>query len=161
MATPPFQHLVVLMLENRSFDHMLGFLKSSTYPVEGLDPGNLPTNDPVIGTTPVPVTPDARTVSDLNPDPAHDFLNVNVQIFGNKDATPSGPLMRGFVKDYAAVSNDPAKGPNVMKCFTAKTLPVLSTLAQRYAVCDHWFSSVPGSTIPNRLFTHAGACQRV
>lgn len=155
MPTPPFEHLVVLMLENRSFDHMLGFLKSPTYPVEGLDPGSLPTNDPATGTTPVPVTSDARTVSDLNPDPAHDFLNVNVQIFGNKDAAPSGPLMRGFVKDYAAVSNDPAKGPNVMKCFTTKTLPVLSTLAQQYAVCDHWFSSVPGSTIPNRLFAHA------
>jgi phospholipase C len=42
-----------------------------------------------------------------------------------------------------------------MKCFTSATLPVLSTLAQQYAVCDRWFSSVPGSTIPNRLFTHA------
>jgi len=155
MATPPFEHLVVLMLENRSFDHMLGFLRSPNYPVEGFDPDNLPTNDPAIGNAAVPVTPDARTVSDLNPDPAHDFLNVNVQIFGNKDATVSGPLMRGFVKDYAAVSNDPAKAANVMKCFSAKTLPVLSTLAQQFAVCDHWFSSVPGSTIPNRLFAHA------
>ena len=155
MATPPFEHLVVLMMENRSFDHMLGFLKSANYAIEGLDPGNLPTNDPATGNIPVPVTPDAKTVSDLNPDPAHDFLNVNVQIFGNKDATPSGPLMRGFVRDYAAVSNDSAKAPNVMKCFTSKTLPVLSTLAQQYAICDHWFSSVPGSTIPNRLFAHA------
>jgi phospholipase C len=42
-----------------------------------------------------------------------------------------------------------------MKCFTSQTLPILSTLAQQYAICDHWFSSVPGSTIPNRLFTHA------
>jgi len=42
-----------------------------------------------------------------------------------------------------------------MKCFTPQTLPVLSTLAQQYAICDHWFSSVPGSTIPNRLFAHA------
>ncbi|MGB2678053.1 MAG: alkaline phosphatase family protein [Candidatus Acidiferrum sp.] len=151
----PFEHLVVLMMENRSFDHMLGFLQSPAYPVEGLDPTNLPTNDPAIGTGPVPASPNARTVNDLNPDPAHDFLNVNVQIFGNKDATRSGPLMRGFVKDYAAVSNDPTKGPNIMKCFTAQTLPVLSTLAKQYAVCDHWFSSVPGSTIPNRLFAHA------
>lgn len=155
MATPPFQHLVVLMMENRSFDHMLGFLESPNYPIEGLDPSNLPTNDPVIGNTPVPVSPDARTVGDLNPDPAHDFLNVNVQIFENKDAVPSGSLMRGFVRDYAAVSNDASKGANVMKCFIPQTLPILSTLAQQFAICDHWFSSVPGSTIPNRLFTHA------
>jgi phospholipase C len=155
MATPLFQHLVVLMLENRSFDHMLGFLRTPTYPIEGLDPNNLPTNDPSTGAAPVPVTRDARTVNDLNPDPAHDLLNVNVQIFGNKDGNPTGQFMRGFVQDYALVSKDPAKGPNVMKCFTPQTLPVLSTLAQQYAICDHWFSSVPGSTIPNRLFAHA------
>jgi len=155
MATPPFEHLVVLMLENRSFDHMLGFLKSPSYQIEGLDPNNLATNDPSVGNVPIPVTNDARTVNDLNPDPAHDFLNVNVQIFGNKSGTTAGPLMRGFVRDYAAVSNDPARGPNVMKCFTQQTLPVLSTLAKEFAVCDHWFSSVPGPTIPNRLFAHA------
>ena len=155
MATPPFQHLVVLMLENRSFDQMFGFLESPTYAIDGFDPNNLPACDPAVGNSPVQVTPDARTVGDLSPDPAHDFLNVNVQIFGNKDATVTGPLMRGFVKDYATVSNDPTKGANVMKCFTAQTLPVLSTLAKQFGVCDQWFSSVPGSTIPNRLFTHA------
>lgn len=155
MAAPPFEHLVILMMENRSFDHMLGFLKDANYPIEGIDPANLPTNDPVTGNAPVPATNDARSVGDFTRDPAHDFLNVNVQIFGSKGATAGGPAMRGFVKDYAAVSNDPARGPNVMKCFTAQTLPVLSTLAKEYAVCDHWYSSVPGSTIPNRLFAHA------
>ncbi len=157
MATPLFQHLVVLMLENRSFDHMLGFLRSPAYAIEGLDPNNLPTNDPSTGNVPVPATRDARTVNDLNPDPAHDLLNVNVQIFGNKDANLTGQFMRGFVQDYALVSKDPTKGPNVMKCFTPQTLPVLSTLAQQYGICDHWFSSVPGSTIPNRLFAHAAS----
>jgi phospholipase C len=33
----PFKHIVVLMMENRSFDHMLGYLKSAAYPIEGLD----------------------------------------------------------------------------------------------------------------------------
>jgi phospholipase C len=153
MAT--FDHFVVLMLENRSFDHMLGFLQSPTYAIAGIDPANPPTCDPVTGTTPVPVTPDAQTVNDLDPDPAHDFVNVNVQIFGNAAGLPSGPQMRGFVKDYAAVSKNELKGVNVIKCFTERTLPVLSTLAKQYAVCDQWFSSVPGSTIPNRLFAHA------
>jgi len=152
---PTFDHLVVLMLENRSFDHMLGFLKSPAYQIEGLDPANLPTCDPAAGNTPVSPTPDARTVNDLEPDPAHDFINVNVQIFGNQQGNPAGPQMRGFVRDYAAVSKNSSKGINVMKCFTDRTLPVLSTLAKQYAVCDHWFSSVPGSTIPNRLFAHA------
>ena len=150
---PPFEHLVVLMLENRSFDHMLGFLQSPACPIDGIDPANLRTCDPAVGMVPVPVTSDARTVSDLDPDPAHDFVNVNVQIFGNKEGAGS-PLMRGFVTDYGMASN-PSKGANVMKCFTPTSLPILSTLAQQYAVCDRWFSSVPGSTIPNRLFAHA------
>jgi len=155
MATPPFEHLVVLMMENRSFDHMLGFLKAADYPIEGLDPADLPTNDPVVGTAHVPVTADAASVGDFARDPAHDFLNVNVQIFGNKEGNVAGPMMRGFVTDYAAVGKDQDKGPNVMKCFTPRTLPVLSTLAKQFAICDHWFSSIPGSTIPNRLFAHA------
>src|SRR5690242_6804211 len=114
MAPSPFQHLVVLMLENRSFDHILGFLQSANYPIEGCDPNNIPTCDPVVGTTAVPVTTNAKTVGDLEPDPAHDFLNVNVQIFGNKAGIASGPLMRGFVKDYAAISRDASNAANVM-----------------------------------------------
>jgi phospholipase C len=148
-----FQRLVVLMLENRSFDHMLGFLQSPTYAIEGVD-GTQSNPSAVAGNPPVPVTRDARTVHDLNPDPGHDFLNVNVQVYGNSAGQPGGPPMKGFISDYALVSNDAAHGSNIMKCFTAETLPVLSTLAQQFAICDHWFSSVPGSTIPNRLFAH-------
>jgi len=39
-----------------------------------------------------------------------------------------------------------------MGCFAPETLPVLSGLAKGYAVCDHWFSSVPTETLPNRAF---------
>ncbi len=151
----PFTNLVVLMLENRSFDHMLGFLKSDTYRIEGLN-GN-ETNPNVNEGPDVKVSGDARTVHDLNPDPGHEFVNVNVQIFGNSAGTETGPLMQGFVQDYALVSNHAEQGANIMKCFQGTTLPVLSTLAQQYAVCDHWFSSVPGPTIPNRLFSHGAS----
>jgi phospholipase C len=153
MATP-FQHLVVLMLENRSFDHMLGFLKSPAYPIEGLD-GTETNFSAIDGAPPVQVSPDARTVHDLSPDPGHEFLNANIQIFGNGEGIDSGqPKMQFFAQDYALVCNDGARGGNVMKCFDRARLPVLSTLATQFAVADHWFSSVPGSTIPNRLFAH-------
>jgi phospholipase C len=148
----PFKHLIVLMLENRSFDHMLGFLKAPNYPIEGLT-GN-ETNPAADGGPVVGVSQNAQTLGDLNPDPGHDFVNVNIQIFGNAAGAPGGALMQGFVKDYALVSNDAVQGANIMKCFNSQTLPVLSTLAKQYAVCDHWFSSVPSSTIPNRLFVH-------
>jgi len=144
----PIKHLVVLMLENRSFDHMLGFLPG----VNGLDPN---WTNPLTAEGPlVQVSPDARTVHDLIPDPGHEWINVNVQIFGNSDGS-GNPTMQGFVQDYALVSHDNNQAPNIMKCFNPDTLRVLSTLAQQYAVCDRWFSSVPGPTIPNRLFTHS------
>ncbi len=144
----PIRHLVVLMLENRSFDHMLGFLPGING-LKGDETNPLQEDGPL-----VQVSRDARTVHDLIPDPGHQFINVNVQIFENPDGT--GPAtMQGFVIDYGLVSHDLGQAPNIMKCFTPQTLPVLSTLAQQYAVCDRWFSSVPGSTIPNRLFTHA------
>jgi phospholipase C len=153
----PFKHLVVLMLENRSFDHMLGFLKAPGYAIEGLNGDE--TNIAADGGPPVGVSRNAQTVGDLNPDPGHDFLNVNIQIFGNSAGTPGGQPMQGFVQDYALVSNDAVQSANIMKCFTLQTLPVLSTLAKQYAICDHWFSSVPSSTIPNRLFVHGANSQ--
>jgi phospholipase C len=150
----PFKHLVVLMMENRSFDHMLGYLKTAAYPVEGLNGDE--TNLPADGGLAIRVSPNARSINDLNPDPAHEFPDINVQIFGNPDGTDTGQAkMQGFVQNYATHSGNAAHGANIMKCFHPGTLPVLSTLAQQFAVCDHWFSSVPGSTIPNRLFAHA------
>jgi phospholipase C len=150
----PFQHIVVLMMENRSFDHMLGYLKAADYAIDGLD-GDETNPSPDEGPS-IRVTPDALSIGDLSPDPQHEFVHVNTQIFGNAAGTDTGQeTMQGFVADYASVSGDVTRGHNIMKCFHRESLPVLSTLAQQFAVCDRWFSSVPGSTIPNRLFAHA------
>lgn len=150
------QNLVVLMLENRSFDHMLGFLKyeDPTISINGLT-GN-ETNFPAKELMPdVPVSKDAGDVQDLNPDPNHDFDDVTAQIFSNGITQPAD--MKGFVRNYFEACNDPLHAENVMKCFTPETLPILSTLAKEYAVCDRWFSSIPGSTIPNRLYVHGAS----
>ena len=79
MPPPPgtIQHLVVLMLENRSFDHMLGFMKSDTYAIDGLN-GN-ESNLDAVG-TPVTVSGDADYSGDLTPDPGHAFNDVNMLV---------------------------------------------------------------------------------
>lgn len=149
------EHLVVLMMENRSFDHMLGFMKEEDPRINGLngDEWNYPAKE----TDPnVVVTPNAVDVQDLNPDPHHDFADVTEQIFSNTDPTTPGD-MKGFVRNYYGVTGDPVRAGNVMKCFTKDTLPVLHTLARQYAVCDRWHASVPGSTIPNRMFVHGAS----
>jgi phospholipase C len=154
MPPPPgtIQHLVVLMLENRSFDHMFGFLKSDQYPIEGLngDEFNLDANN-----VQVTVSNDAMFSGDFSPDPGHDFVNVNVQIFGNADGT-GAPSMGGFVQSYGQMGGSSVgQSHKIMKCYAPSKIPILTTLAQEYAVCDHWFSSVPGPTLPNRSYAHA------
>src|SRR5438309_11378617 len=84
LPPPPgaIQHLVVLMLENRSFDHMLGFMKSDAYPIDGLH--GTESNLDLTGVA-VTVSKDADFSGDLVVDPGHHFENVNVQIFGNSN----------------------------------------------------------------------------
>jgi phospholipase C len=133
----PFKRIVVLMMENRSFDHMLGYLKSSSYSIDGLNGDE--TNPAADGGTPIRVSSNARNTNDLNPDPNHEFPDINWQIFSNADGTDTGQeKMQGFVQNYASDSGNAAHGAAIMRCF-----------------CDRWFSSVPASTIPNRLFAHA------
>jgi phospholipase C len=154
LPPPPgtIQHLVVLMLENRSFDHMFGFLKSELYPIDGLN-GDESNIDPTGAT--VTVSNDARFSGDFTPDPGHNFPDVNMQIFGNVDGTGT-PTMSGFVKAYAQMGGSSvAQSHKIMKCYAPEKIPILTTLAQKYAICDRWFSSVPGPTLPNRSYAHA------
>ena len=146
--TATIKHLVVLMMENRSFDHALGFLKSPTYAIDGLDGSE--TNPDSQGTN-IGVSRDAHYQGDLTPDPGHDFISVNEQIFENSQGTGT-PTMKGFVKAYHGKTHNIAKSHNIMRCFEPNRLPALKTLAQEYALCDRWFASVPGPTLPNRAF---------
>lgn len=155
------KHLVVLMMENRSFDHMLGGLSLVTengqkkYPgINGLT-GN--ESNPDTNGTPVKVEPNAKFQSQLDPDPDHHFPGVDLQIFGG---APPGPgrvaNMQGFVKDYFTQTNDINRSHFIMYYFTPDKLPVLTTLATEFAVFNGWFSSIPGPTICNRAFAHYG-----
>jgi phospholipase C len=149
------KHVVVLMLENRSFDHMLGYARSADFPVNGLKGGESNYPDPIHRTgTPAPVTPTATYVPDQDPDPGHEFSNVAVQLHG-ASPPPKPPVGSniGFVADYGTVAGAGRAG-EIMRCFAKGKLPVLETLAREFAVCDAWFSSMPGPTWPNRLFAH-------
>ncbi len=147
--------LVVLMMENRSFDHMLGLMKSDAYPIDGLN-GNEVNRDST-GEL-VKVDNSAAYSGDLGADPSHDFEDVMEQMFGVREpnTTTMSPNMSGFVRNYERFTPNISAAGNIMKCFDPKRLPILTTLAQEYAVCDRWFAAVPGSTLPNRLYAHAG-----
>ncbi len=162
------EHVVVLMLENRSFDNVLGWLYDPAHPAPfNIEPP--PNFEGVYGkqlSNPGPrgVVPVAKgqTPTDPYPDPGEPYEDVYEQLYGVaavalKD-TPPPPLtpavMKGFVSNYARRNG---QNPEIiMNCFTPSTLPVLSSLAHYYGVCDHWFCSIPSQTLCNRSFVQAG-----
>ncbi len=149
-------HFFVLMMENRSFDHMLGFMKAPGYDIEGLDPAALPYNEDSAENK-IYASNNAQYTGDLAADPNHHFPDVTQQLYGTLQPAPGQqPDMSGFVLNYEVKSGSAASGAHIMKCFKAEALPILTTLAREYAVCDHWFSSIPGPTLPNRLYAHCG-----
>ncbi|MDD3827245.1 MAG: alkaline phosphatase family protein [Anaerolineae bacterium] len=155
MSEDRIQHLLVLMLENRSFDHMLGYLEyPPVTPFEGLSGREAEMGNPLPDGQVLPPTPDASYA--MHPGPGHSHDDVLDQLLESADRSrPYRLANRGFAANYAARYN-PGHGALAMGCFTPDRLPVLATLAREFAVCDHWFCSVPGATWPNRNFCHAG-----
>jgi phospholipase C len=154
------QNVFVLMLENHSFDNIFamsgipGIIAASTadsnawlgtvYNVHNGAPGSMPT------------------------DPGHEFPDVLEQLAGTGATYPSGgpypPIDRsGFAANYATSTTEgpvptPGQIGDIMACFATQTqLPVLYQLATSFAVCDQWFSSIPGPTWPNRFFVHGAS----
>jgi phospholipase C len=186
-----FEYVVVLMLENRSFDNMLGYLYQ--------DDPNKAFNGVYGKQLSNPIPPFADRAAEFGivpvrqgtfpenpcPDPGEEYPRVNTQLFGTVNpiqnrvtdalymrapfnlpgSLPNDapiPLMNGFVYDYInnfehtvgrAPSYDEYKV--IMECFAPPTVPVISTLAREFAVCDNWFCSVPTQTFANRSFFHS------
>jgi phospholipase C len=146
---------IVLMLENRSFDHLIGYLPHAD-PVafNGLKGTEFNFVDEENTKT---IYVDKKANYTIKPGPDHSHAGVRYQLFGDfEEYGGRVPSMTGFVKNYEQVDEEPGLGPNVMKCFDPQKIPVIATLAMSYRVCANWFSSVPGQTWPNRNFAHAG-----
>lgn len=163
------EHIVVLMLENRSFDNLLGWL----YDPENDAPfDQVPQNfEGLSGREFSNRAPDGRIVLAGKtydprgpvPNPGEPYEEVYSQLYDvplvavNKVPTIlPPPNMQGFIRNYADQKDKPADPAKIMNSFTPKTVPVLSALAHNYAVFDHWFASIPTQTFCNRSFVHAG-----
>lgn len=154
--------VVVLVQENRSFDHMLGWMKKSINTdidgVTGDETNHVDASDP---------SSRAVRFSDrsqyVDPDPGHSIQAIYEQVYGVAFAdaaatpiTPPGvpaPPMSGFVQQ--AEKEKPGMADTVMSGFLPDAVPVYRELVREFAVCDRWFASVPASTQPNRLFVHS------
>jgi phospholipase C len=141
-------HIVVLMMENRSFDHMFGWLGYQEQPeINGLQhahpndyEGDRFESTRLVGT---------RFEKAI--DPPHGSDAIHDQI--------ADGAMSGFVRAFAHA--DPTADPGaIMGYYTSQELPVYDFLAHHYCVCDAWHSSVPSATWPNRCWSIAGRSVR-
>jgi phospholipase C len=149
----PIEHVIVLMLENRSYDHMLGYLPNG----HGL------TGDEFNLVDPANPTSERVRVSNrsgyITVDPAHEFENVEKQLYGMPGNVVNPALMNGFVAAHIEKEKgDVELGKKIMECFAPGKIPALTTLANEFCLCDRWFSAVPGPTWLNRFFAHSATC---
>jgi phospholipase C len=163
-------HVFVLMLENHSFDNMFAFsgipgiIAATTSDSNSYNPNGTPITYPVGSPAP----------RSMPTDPGHEFPDTVEQLCGQGAAfragSPYPPITdSGFAANYATTTSEIVKPGNprrptaaeigdIMKCFdTPGQLPVIHQLATEFALCDQWFSSLPGPTWPNRFFVHGAS----
>jgi phospholipase C len=159
------KRFVVLMLENRSFDHLFGYLKAGNPKVMGLTGNEFNQKDPnAPGDPAIKVSRASSFVMTF--DPGHEYYDVKIQLYGPlKDTAPGLPPlanpalgrapMTGFIASATQAVDFNGDENLVMGCFQPDQLPVLTTLAGEFALFNFWYSSLPGPTWPNRFFIHA------
>lgn len=160
------KHIVYLMLENRSFDNVLGWLYDEQNPPKVNIPAQTPpTFDGLKDNTYFNLDADGNrhyvtkgtgnNMSVPMHDPHEEYEYVNDQLFGAMENPPDGTpaKMEGFYKDFATYGSHPEQ---IMQTYTPEELPVLNGLARAFAVSDRYFCSVPTQTNCNRAFSHCG-----
>jgi phospholipase C len=137
-------HIVVVTMENRSFDHLLGWLPNADGRQSGLSYSDTTGNVHSTHWLAAPPTPDYTGCG--HPDPDHSYTGART-CYNDRN-------MDGFLKDS---SND----DYCLGYYTAADIPFYAALAQSYTVCDKWYASILGPTFPNRMFTWAAQTDRL
>jgi phospholipase C len=155
--------IVIVVMENRSFDHMCGYLSLASTPspvaVEGLndDPAWQAPLANMFGGEAYPIHRLAQTAQKID-DPDHTQKSIAMQI---GTAPQGGPPreMGGFVESYvtyAPTNHPPADRSLVMGYYDAAGVPTFDFFARNFAICDHWFAALPLGTQANRLMLMSG-----
>jgi phospholipase C len=163
------EHIVVLMLENRSFDNLLGWLYPERADFDGLTGRECNPWHRGSEIIEIPVWNDKglgrADVRGPLPDPGELFTDIEMQFWGaarmGLDGRGRGaPDMSGFVDNYMrqprAFDGTPADPHQAMHCLSPDQVPIISLLGRSFAVSDRWFASAPCQTWPNRFFVHCG-----
>ena len=149
--------IVVVIMENRSFDHVLSHLRHPDYgrrtEVDGIQdlkkPDYLNPNTDGEG-----VAPFWMNDHPFDSDFPHDPEAVATQL-RHSDVTGTY-LMNGFVQAFEDQFHTSVADPPVMGLLKPDAVPASGALAAKYTVCNRWFACIPTSTAPNRLMSNCG-----
>ncbi len=147
MSEAPVDHVVVLMMENGSFDRMVGAVRPAA-PFDGVDFARPFVNPGPDGQE---VTQAETRTRSIHRDPEH-TLPDSLDQYAN--GTNTG-FVRNFARMYPRATAEERQ--EIMGVYPRGFLPALHMLAENFVLCDRWFSSLPGPTWINRLFAHAGS----
>ncbi|KAI8903962.1 phosphoesterase, partial [Gorgonomyces haynaldii] len=159
----PVQHVVHIMFENRSFDSIFGYLDHNPEIDNLLNKQVCNYRNALQKTGQVcarKLTHQEALYSPYGPD--HSFQSAQEQIYGTlakltKEQLQKPAPMNGFVQNALNQKTFPSdRVDQVMAAFDPKDIPIFTTLAQEFTVCDRWFSGAPGSTQPNRAIAESG-----
>jgi phospholipase C len=157
----PITHVFAVILENHSFDNM--FAMSG---IPGITAATTTNSNSYNGNT---YNVQSSAPLSMPTDPGHEFNDVLEQLAGPTATYPRGggayPAVNnsGFAANYATSTTEGPKPPpqdvgDIMACFATRSqLPVMYQLATEFALCDCWYSSLPGPTWPNRFFIHGAS----
>jgi len=146
MPTDPIKHVVLLALENHSFDQMLGSLSQLFPELDGVLPGAPNRNVDSDGTVYIQMPTEERQ---MPLDPHHEVQWVAEQL-----ENANGGFVKNFSKMYPQSQHQDRQ--YVMGYYPVDFLPGLHSLTREFTVCDRWHSSLPGPTWPNRFMALTG-----
>src|SRR5436309_7793016 len=139
-ARTGIDHVVVVMMENRSFDHLLGWLPGA----DGRQAGLVYTDSQGASFPTYPLAPDYQGCG--HPDPDHSYEGGRVEY--------DGGLCDGWLR---AGSNDIYS----IGYYTQADLPFLGAAAPDWTVCNRYFAPIMAPTYPNRIYQHAAVTDRL
>jgi phospholipase C len=144
LLPPPAQsgidHIIVVMMENRSFDHYLGWMPGA----DGRQAGLTYTDRNGVPRVTSPLAPDFQGCA--HPDPDHSAQGGRIEY---NNGACDGWLRAGANDEYA------------IGYYTNLDLPFFGQAVQDWTVCDRYFASVMAETFPNRFHQHAAQTDRI
>jgi len=141
------EHIVVMMMENRSFDHLLGWLPGA----DGRQAGLTYTDAAGVAYSTYPLAPDYQGCGHNDPDHSYDGARIEY----------NGGACDGWLRTSESTLPSGATDLYPIGYYGQSDVAFLAHAAPGWTACDRYFSGILGPTFPNRFYMHAAQTDRL